>query len=95
MSKRMLVAMKPSMWEPPRSANVSIVTISPVSEIAPNFLVHHATSISDVKARKSHRNACIATAMAPIIPIRLPSKELTIVLGSGGISIITYPKLNV
>ena len=52
----MLAAMKPSMWEPPRSANVSIVTISPVSEIAPNFLVHHATSISDVKARKSHRN---------------------------------------
>lgn len=56
MSKRMLAAMKPSMWEPPRSANVNNVTINPVSEIAPNFLVHHATSISDVKARKSHRN---------------------------------------
>ena len=32
------------------------MTISPVSETAPNFLVHHATSISDMKPRKSHKN---------------------------------------
>ena len=56
-SKTILAAVKPKKWVAPGlSIKVIIVAIIPVAVTAPNFLIHHKASISEMMPSMSQKN---------------------------------------